>query len=68
MRKCMLTNKTKLNGSQISHSNIKTKRNRHINIQCKKMFDIKTKTWRKFKITARGIRSFYKIIYKKKHI
>jgi len=57
-----------MNGMQKSNSNIKTKHVRKINLVKKRLFNVKTQKWEKHNITARGIRSFYKIKVNKKKV
>jgi large subunit ribosomal protein L28 len=59
IKKCVITGKTGLNGNKVSHSNIKTKHRKGINIHKKRIFDTKSNSWIKLKITCRGLKNFY---------
>jgi len=60
MKKCMITGKTYLNGNKVSHSNVKTKHRKNINLHKKRLFNTKTNSWMTLRITAKGIKNFYK--------
>jgi len=60
MKQCCITLKKNISGNNVSHSNIKTKRKQKINLMKKKIFNIALKKWMRIKITAKGMRTFYK--------
>ena len=53
---CAVTGKRWMNGSKISHSNIKSPKRFHPNIQSKRVFDVDSGRWIKLKISARGLK------------
>ena len=56
MAVCAITGKRWMNGSKISHSNIKSPKRFHPNIQSKRVFDVDSGRWIKLKISARGLK------------
>lgn len=60
MATCALTNKKCMTGHKVSHSNIKTKRQLHPNIQKKRVFDIETGRFIKLALSTRAIRTLNK--------
>lgn len=58
---CKISNKKANNGYSISHSNIKTKKKQHVNLQKKKVWSIRQKKWIKMRISTKVIRYIYKI-------
>ncbi len=53
---CVITGKRWMNGSKISHSNIKSPKRFHANIQSKRIFDVDSGRWVRLKISARGLK------------
>jgi large subunit ribosomal protein L28 len=49
-----------MNGNRVSHSNIKTKRQLHPNVQKKRVFDIETGRFYKLNLSTRAIRTLNK--------
>ena len=60
MAVCALTNKKRMSGNKVSHSNIKTKRFCHPNIQKKRIFDTETGRFVKLALSTRAIRTLNK--------
>lgn len=60
MATCALTNKKIMNGHKVSHSNIKTKRQLHPNIQKKRVFDIETGRFVRIALSTRALRTLNK--------
>lgn len=60
MATCALTNKKRMTGHKVSHSNIKTKRVLRPNIQKKKVFDMETGKFVKLAISTRALRTLNK--------
>ena len=60
MAKCQITKRSSLNGNRVSHSNIKTKHKLKVNVQKKRIFNIKSGTWMRLKISTRALRTFTK--------
>ena len=56
MAVCAITKKRWMNGSKISHSNIKSPKRFQANIQSKRVFDADTGRWVRLKISARGLK------------
>jgi large subunit ribosomal protein L28 len=56
MAVCAVTGKRWMNGSKVSHSNIKSPKRFHPNIQSKRIFDVETGRWVRVKISARGLK------------
>ncbi|HHH10772.1 MAG TPA: 50S ribosomal protein L28 [Sorangium sp.] len=61
MAKSDITGKRKLKGNHVSHSNIKTKRWQHINIQRKRVWVPEIGRFVSVKLTTRDIRTIDKI-------
>jgi large subunit ribosomal protein L28 len=53
---CAVTGKRWMNGSKISHSNIKSAKRFDANIQSKRVWDVDGKRWLRVKISARGLK------------
>jgi len=60
-RICQITGKKVISGHHVSHSNIKTKRKFHANLQDKKFFNPETGEWLNLRVSAAGIRTVNKI-------
>jgi large subunit ribosomal protein L28 len=60
MATCALTNKKRITGHKVSHSNIKTKKAFKPNIQKKRVFDIETGRFVKLSLSTRAIRTLNK--------
>jgi large subunit ribosomal protein L28 len=60
-RICQITGKKVISGNNVSHSNIKTKRKFHANLQDKKFFNPETGEWLNLRVSAAGIRTVNKI-------
>ncbi|MCP4501120.1 MAG: 50S ribosomal protein L28 [Deltaproteobacteria bacterium] len=61
MAKCQLTGKSWMNGHQVSHSNIKTKKKWKVNVQTKRVFDIESGRWVKLKISTSALKTLNKM-------
>ena len=57
MARCELTGKKWMNGHQVSHSNIKTKKKWGVNIQTKRVFDVETGRWVRLKISTSALKT-----------
>ena len=53
---CAVTGKRWMNGSKVSHSNIKSPKRFAANIQKKRVFDVESGRWVRLKISARGLK------------
>ena len=53
---CAVTGKRWMNGSKVSHSNIKSPKRFHPNIQSKRVWDVDSGRWIRLKISARGLK------------
>ncbi len=53
---CAITGKRWMNGSKISHSNIKSPKRFAANIQAKRVWDVDAKKWVRIKVSARGLK------------
>jgi large subunit ribosomal protein L28 len=58
---CEVSGKRWMNGHKISHSNIKTKKRTHANVQSKRVFDIDTGRWVRVKLSTRALKSLNKM-------
>ena len=56
MAVCAITGKRWMNGSKVSHSNIKSPKRFHPNIQSKRIWDVDAGRWVRMKISARGLK------------
>ena len=56
MAVCAVTGKKWMNGNKVSHSNIKSPKRTHPNIQSKRIFDIESGKWIRLKVSARGLK------------
>lgn len=56
MAVCAITGKRWMNGSKISHSNIKSAKRFGANIQSKRVWDVDSGRWVRLKISARGLK------------
>jgi large subunit ribosomal protein L28 len=56
MAVCAITGKRWMNGSKVSHSNIKSPKRFHPNIQAKRVWDVDSGRWVRVKISARGLK------------
>lgn len=61
MAVCEISGKRWMNGSKISHSNIKSPKRFSANIQSKRIFDIETNRWVRVKISTRALKSLNKM-------
>jgi large subunit ribosomal protein L28 len=61
MAKSDITGKRKLLGHNVSHSNIKTKRWQHINVQSKRLYVPELDKFVRLNVTTRDIRTIDKI-------
>jgi len=59
-RICDLTGKTALNGNNVSHSNVKTKRKFYPNLQTKRFYIPEEDRWITLKVSASAIRTINK--------
>ncbi len=59
-RRCQITGKGRLKGNKVSHANNRTPRSTYANIVTKKIFDTKTGTWLKLKLSTRALRTINK--------
>jgi large subunit ribosomal protein L28 len=60
MAKCDLTGKSYMNGHQVSHSNVKTKKTWLPNIQTKRIFDTETGRYYRVQISTSALRTLNK--------
>lgn len=60
MAVCALTNKKRMSGHRVSHSNIKTKRATKPNVQKKRVFDIETGRFVRIALSTRALRTLNK--------
>ncbi len=60
MAVCTLTNKKRMSGHRVSHSNIKTKRVLRPNIQKKRVFDIDSGKFVRIALSTRALRTLNK--------
>ena len=56
MAVCQITGKRWMNGSKISHSNIKSPKRFNANIQSKRVFDVESGRWVRLKVSAKGLK------------
>ena len=61
MAVCAITGKRWMNGSKVSHSNIKSPKRFHPNIQSKRVFDVESGRWVRLKISAKGLKILNKV-------
>ncbi len=61
MAVCEVSGKRWMNGSKISHSNIKSPKRFQANIQSKRIFDIESGRWMRVKISTRALKSLNKM-------
>ena len=54
-RKCVLTGKTGNTANKVSHSNIKTKKRQHVNVQSKRFWWAGGDTWVRLKVSTRAM-------------
>lgn len=60
MARCQMTGKRWMNGHQVSHSNIKTKKRWNPNIQSKRVYDVETGRWVRLKISTSALKTLNK--------
>ena len=60
MAVCEISGKRWMNGSTISHSNIKSPKRFDANIQSKRIFDIESGRWVRVKISTRALKALNK--------
>jgi large subunit ribosomal protein L28 len=53
---CQITGKKVISGNNVSHSNIKTRRKFHVNLQTKRFYIPEEEKWVTLKVSAAGIR------------
>ena len=58
---CKISCKKANNGYSVSHSHVRTKKKQNVNLQMKKVWSVKQKTWIKIKISTKSIKSLHKI-------
>jgi large subunit ribosomal protein L28 len=56
MAVCAITGKRWMNGSKVSHSNIKSPKRFGANIQEKRIWDVEGRRWVRLKISAKGLK------------
>lgn len=56
MAVCEVTGKRWMNGSKISHSNIKSPKRFNANIQSKRVWDVDAGRWVRLKVSAKGLK------------
>lgn len=56
MAVCQITGKRWMNGSKISHSNIKSPKRFNVNIQSKRVWDVESGRWVRIKVSAKGLK------------
>jgi large subunit ribosomal protein L28 len=56
-RRCEITGKTAIVGNRVSHSNIKSKRKFHPNLQTKRFYIPEEGKWITLRVSAAGIRN-----------
>jgi large subunit ribosomal protein L28 len=61
MAVCEVSGKRWMNGSKISHSNIKSPKRFQANIQSKRVYDVEAKRWVRVKISTRALKSLNKM-------
>ena len=61
MAVCEITGKRWMNGSKVSHSNIKSPKRFDANIQSKRIFDVESGRWIRVKISTRALKSLNKM-------
>lgn len=59
-RVCQITGKKVITGNRVSHSNIKTKRRFHPNLQDKKFFIPEENRWITLRVSTAGMRNIQK--------
>jgi len=59
-RRCQITGKGRLKGNTVSHANNRAPRSTYANLVTKKIFDTKTGSWLKLKISTRALRTINK--------
>lgn len=60
-RICDLTGKTSLKGNHVSHSNVKSKRRFHPNLQLKKFYIPEEDRWITLKVSTSAVKTINKI-------
>ena len=60
-RTCDLTGKRRQVNNKVSHSNVKTKTNKQVNLHTKRVFDPETGTTVKLRLSVKAIRTLDKI-------
>ena len=61
VKRCAITGKKFNNGYSISHSHVRIKKRQNVNLQSKKIWLKKDKRWIKVCISAKAIKSIYKV-------
>lgn len=57
MATCQLSGKSWMRANRVSHSNIKSKRKVHANVQKKRVYDVETGLFVTLKLSARALRT-----------
>jgi large subunit ribosomal protein L28 len=60
-RICQLTGKKSMVGNHVSHSNVKTKRRFHVNIQTKRFYIPETQEWVTLSVSTTALRTISKM-------
>lgn len=60
MARCQLTGKRWMNGHKVSHSNIKSKKRWHANVQRKRIYDPDTGRWVRVKLSTSALKTLNK--------
>ena len=60
MAVCEVSGKRWMNGSKISHSNIKSPKRFQANIQSKRVYDVESKRWVRVKLSTRALKALNK--------
>ncbi|MEM7589183.1 MAG: 50S ribosomal protein L28 [Myxococcota bacterium] len=57
MAMCQVTRKAFMSGHRVSHSNVKTKRRKKVNVQKKRIYDLETGRFVRVKLSTRALRT-----------
>nr|YP_009297264.1 ribosomal protein L28 [Porphyridium sordidum]AOM66607.1 ribosomal protein L28 [Porphyridium sordidum] len=55
-KQCSITGSKSNNGYQISHSHIRTHKLQNVNLQTKKVWNSKTNSWQKIKVSTKALK------------
>nr|YP_009395767.1 ribosomal protein L28 [Herposiphonia versicolor]ARW64747.1 ribosomal protein L28 [Herposiphonia versicolor] len=58
---CEISGKKSNNANKVSHSNVKTKKLQHANLQSKRIWSTKKNQWIKLKVSSKIIKSLHKL-------